>query len=220
MRARRVWHGLLVAASCTPCLSRFALIKDKSSLMGCRCTTLMSMTPPPTRKTHTRTHKLIHICHSMLCSISSSLPFLPLCLSHHYIWGSSIFPVLIQLPWLIEPHQCVQNLKKIKVKNLIQTTPNITTTGISGRIRQKLWGKKNTFWMWNDVMTRSWRAKLKREREKEGMSDFYLCAPDFPSLRAQCAKGIAWWRGLWSGQETWRGTCDFILSAGAVNRKR
>lgn len=32
----------------------------------------------------------------------------------------------------------------------------------------------------------------KREREKEAMSDFYLCALDFPSLRAQRAKGIAW----------------------------
>lgn len=96
VRGRRVWHGLLVAMSCTACLSRFTLIKDKSSLMGCRCATLMSITP--LKHTHTRTHKLIHICYSMLCSISSSLPLPPLCLSHHYIRGSSIFPVLIQQP--------------------------------------------------------------------------------------------------------------------------
>lgn len=51
-------HSLLVFTSRAACLSRFALIKDKGSLIGCRCAALMSVTtatpPPPPAKTHHR----------------------------------------------------------------------------------------------------------------------------------------------------------------------
>lgn len=99
-RGRSVWHGLLVSMSWTACLSRFALIKDKSSLMGCRCATLMSINPP------THTHTLIHICHSMLCSIST----LALSSLHSRF---KYFPVLIQLPWLIEPTKVSKKSSKL-----------------------------------------------------------------------------------------------------------
>ena len=55
-----VQHSLLVVTSRAACLSRFALIKDKGSLIGCRCAALMSVTTPPPppfsslEKTHCR----------------------------------------------------------------------------------------------------------------------------------------------------------------------
>lgn len=75
-----VQRGLLVFTSRAACLSRFALIKDKGSLIGCRCAALMSITTlnPPFPPYENAPH--LHICHSMLCSISltpsssSSLP--------------------------------------------------------------------------------------------------------------------------------------------------
>lgn len=52
-----VQHSLLVFMSRAACLSRFALIKDKGSLIGCRCSALMSITPPLTPPPpHTHTH--------------------------------------------------------------------------------------------------------------------------------------------------------------------
>lgn len=107
----------LVAASCTACLSGFALIKDKSSLMGCRCTMLMRITPQNTHaytSWYTSSDALQHL---LLSASPSSLPLPSL---HLRIENCS---VLLQLPWLIESHRCLKKTKNKKTSKLHPTPP-------------------------------------------------------------------------------------------------
>ena len=74
----------LLCTSHAACLSRFGLIEDKGSLIGCRCAALMSIALPapsaflfPQNRT---ADAHLHICHSTLCSISNLLTSPP-CLS-------------------------------------------------------------------------------------------------------------------------------------------
>lgn len=70
------------AMSWPACLSRFGLIEDKGSLIGCRCAALMSSNPPSSLAFPAFLFPLsraaeahLHICHSVLCGISHLLTF-------------------------------------------------------------------------------------------------------------------------------------------------
>lgn len=191
-RETSVQHSLLVFTSRAACLSRFALIKDKSSLIGCRCAALMSITP-----LHTDTHTLsslrnapqMHICTYVIwCTVTSPPPVFCLSLiyvcmrthththfthtshsAHHSIWGTS-----------------VKTEHSLSVKCFFSFPGWMNPT--------ELWGAL----VWE--RSRTWKTEL----------GVCLWTFAFPLFRAWCAKGMAWWRWLWSGQEIWRGTCDVL----------
>lgn len=239
-----VQHSLLVFRSCTVCLSRFALIKDKGSLIGCRCTALMSITTTNPLLLPCKNAPHLHICHSMLCSISLTSPPPPPCLSliHRlshtsrtlHTWHTIAFEepkrcrcICCSMKYFsCIDTACLAHWIQWAVQKNIQTTP---TRGIPGKLKQTLRNGKNNYFKNTAIQMQfgllaavrgTLEKEIKEEERQREMLGVCLWALAFPSFRAWGAKGIAWWRGLWPGQETWGGTCGFILSAGAVNRKR
>lgn len=184
-----VQHSLLVFTSRAACLSRFALIKDKSSLIGCRCAALMSITP-----LHTDTHTL---------SSLQNAPQMRICT---YVIRCTITPP--------PPIFCL-SLIHVCMHAYTHTPHTLCTWGTSITSEHSL-SVKMLFLYWSSFPgwmnpTKLW-GTLVWERSRMWKTELGVCLWTFafPLFRAWCAKGMAWWRWLWFGQETWRGTCDVL----------